>query len=46
MLTSDGKIHYVLHFTFGGVVSFLIYRLDSCARFFSSGTSAKEGVPS
>ena len=42
MLTSDRKGHYLLHFTFlGGVVSFLIYRLDSCAR-----ASAKECVPS
>ena len=31
----DGKGHYLLHFTFlGGVVNFLIYRLDSCARSF------------
>ena len=35
MLTSDGKGHYLLHFTFlGGVVNFLIYRLDSCACSF------------
>ena len=42
MLTSDWKGHYLLHFTFlGGVVSFLIYRLDSCA-----SASAKECVSS
>ena len=36
------KGHYLLHFTFlGGVVSYLIYRLDSCAC-----ASAKECVPS
>ena len=42
MLTNDLKGHYLLHFTFlGGVVSFLIYRLDSCVR-----ASAKECAPS
>ena len=38
----DGKGHYLLHFTFlGGVVNFLIYRLDSCARSFQPWNECK-----
>ena len=44
MLTSDGKGHYLLHFTFfGGVVSFLIYSWQLCS-FFLAVERARKNV--